>query len=1326
MGKQKMRKGIRTVAGICSMFILAFLFVLTDAEKAKAFSYKRVPGDDRCSLYSVTFEVGGKEYAGDGSLNYIPVAPDVDWKEYFKTFKITDYKVLVDDGCSHVEDHKSISACVGYGYGTEWLPFYTYKDDGNGGTNTNLDVEKDLSEGAYEVRFYLDDNKDAYIKIPFQKEFQISYELNGGSFPEGLVPKTRSAINRWYKLVSPVKSGSQFLGWKKKGQSDDSYQTGDHWDGTGEAPTYVACWDDGTEPIDISEINISISEDRFIFDEEEVTVRLPYISSADLYMEEGIHYFLSYRNNDKAATADSSNPPTVIIEGIGKYTGKVEKKFSISQFDDLYLPFYGDEDVEGNFLYLDVVKGKPLSSIDLSDARVYKNEDSSTPEVKGTFSWEKGDYVPDAQVGNVLKNDSEKGETNYNLVFTPDNQNIYSRKIFSEGVYITVKQGSIEDCQITFASGNQSYLYTGESIKPDVIVKDGETVLEKGKDYELSYAGYIKVAGSTDTYAPAVTIKGINSYIGTKKVTYTISMSPEPPVLTAVNETIKGKNDGSITGLKPDMEYRMARPSVGENTAAFTSVTDTEMTLPAGAYEVRYKAKGIYDPSPVTTVVIQQGRALTLTLPAEQTGYTLTATENQLSWQGTTTLTLTVAPGYTQTKDFALEANVNLVDNQDGTYTISGVTEDVTVTVKGIADVTPPTAKIDVGKSTSGEYSDTVEFNTFYKTSADVTITAEDVDSGSGIASIRYYVTDHAMTKEAVQALSEEVWKEYTSRFSLRENGRYVVYAKVADSAGNETIINAGGMVIYRDSEQSTKNISYTRTTKESVTARVSLNGNTIKGVSIKTEATQPVQLNKGSNYTLNETGDEITLDGNYLETLAAGDYMVLVSYHPLGLEYVQNPGEDGVDSNDAPVDTTVALKVEKAIVTITNISNQDKIYDTDVVKAPTYTYQGDADITVEYKSKDADDSTYTKEAPKDAGNYTVRISAPETDNYMCAFATNDFTIQQAESKVLEPPVAESIEEGQKLSTSTLSGGKMVDNAGNTVAGSFEWKDGDVTPAVEDSNTTKYTVVFRPQDKNYKEAEIQVELTVTAIPIATPTPTATSTVAPTATPIAIPTVAPTAIPTASPTVTAVPSPTASPVATATSTPTATPIIQPTSTPENKQDVTSLSAGTKIKDKEQKAHYVIREEKEGAVEIQYVAPVKKTAKVTIPKTVTLENGTVAKVTSIAPNAFKNNTTLQQITIADTVTTIGKNAFSGCKKLKKITIGKKVTTIGSNAFKNCKNIKTIVITSKKLKNLSKSAFKGITSKTTIKVPASMYKAYKKLLRKCGLKSSVKIKK
>ena len=539
MGKQKIRKGIQTVVCICSMFILAFLFVLTDAEKAKASSYEREPGQDQCSLYSVTFEIDGKEYVCDGSLRYITVDSKIKWKDYFKKLKITDYTVLVDDCCSHVKDHKSISACVGWregwGYETKWLPFYTYEDDGNEGKNTNTDVEKDLNDEIYNVRFYLDDDKNAYINIAFIKEYQISYELNGGSFPEGLdVPKTLLA-GGMRALVSPVKSGSQFLGWKKKGQSDEGYEKFASWDGTGEAPTYVAYWKDGTDPIDISGIDISISEDRLIFDEEEVTVRLSYISSDNFKLKEGTDYFLSYRNNDKAAAADSDNPPTVIIKGIGKYTGKVEKKFSISK-SHLYLPYYEDGYVAGNFLFLDIVKGKPLSSIDLSDARAYARKYCNC-EIKGTFSWEKGDYVPDAQEGDVLQNDSANGETTYNLIFTPDNQDIYSRTIFSKGVQIRVKKGNIADCSVTFASGQQTYSYTGADIKPGVIVKDGDVTLIEGQDYEVSYGGYKNAAGSTDTYAPTVIIKGIGEYLGTRKITYTIEKAT-PYIVTGPAATV--------------------------------------------------------------------------------------------------------------------------------------------------------------------------------------------------------------------------------------------------------------------------------------------------------------------------------------------------------------------------------------------------------------------------------------------------------------------------------------------------------------------------------------------------------------------------------------------------------------------------------------------------------------------------------------------------------------------------------------------------------------------------------------------------------------------
>ena len=69
--------------------------------------------------------------------------------------------------------------------------------------------------------------------------------------------------------------------------------------------------------------------------------------------------------------------------------------------------------------------------------------------------------------------------------------------------------------------------------------------------------------------------------------------------------------------------------------------------------------------------------------------------------------------------------------------------------------------------------------------------------------------------------------------------------------------------------------------------------------------------------------------------------------------------------------------------------------------------------------------------------------------------------------------------------------------------------------------------------------------------------------------------------------------------------------------------------------------------------------------------------------------------------------------------------KVTGIAKNAFKNCKYLKKITIKTKDLKSAGKNCFKGIHKKAVIKVPAAKKKAYKKLLKGKGQKSTVKIK-
>lgn len=151
-------------------------------------------------------------------------------------------------------------------------------------------------------------------------------------------------------------------------------------------------------------------------------------------------------------------------------------------------------------------------------------------------------------------------------------------------------------------------------------------------------------------------------------------------------------------------------------------------------------------------------------------------------------------------------------------------------------------------------------------------------------------------------------------------------------------------------------------------------------------------------------------------------------------------------------------------------------------------------------------------------------------------------------------------------------------------------------------------------------------------------------------------------------------------------------------------------------------YQITSLKSGKKEVSYLSSSKKTAKVTVPNTVT-SDGISYKVTAIADNAFAKNNKLTSIKISDNITKIGKSTFSGCSKLKKITVPKNVTEIGKNAFKDCKNLSQITFQGTKIKKIGQNAFKNVSKKAVIKVPKSKKAAYKKLLKKAGYNKSVK---
>ncbi len=67
----------------------------------------------------------------------------------------------------------------------------------------------------------------------------------------------------------------------------------------------------------------------------------------------------------------------------------------------------------------------------------------------------------------------------------------------------------------------------------------------------------------------------------------------------------------------------------------------------------------------------------------------------------------------------------------------------------------------------------------------------------------------------------------------------------------------------------------------------------------------------------------------------------------------------------------------------------------------------------------------------------------------------------------------------------------------------------------------------------------------------------------------------------------------------------------------------------------------------------------------------------KVSKIGSYAFKNCSSLERITIPDSVTTIGLNAFENCSSLESIEISDGVTSIGMGAFRGCSSLERIEI-------------------------------------------------
>ena len=291
-----------------------------------------------------------------------------------------------------------------------------------------------------------------------------------------------------------------------------------------------------------------------------------------------------------------------------------------------------------------------------------------------------------------------------------------------------------------------------------------------------------------------------------------------PTLVKAENETVDGKKDGKVTYTDtPALEYRLKRTR-GEWIPVAVPAGEESVTVEGLApetYEFRRPGDKNHFASSPETITIQPGPKLTVTLPSPQTGYTLTADKEALSWHDSVTLTLTLETGYYRTASLAVKAGDRVFTEDKGTYTLTDVEENLVITLEGVEkDEKAPSLALQnwiFGKGAFQGIASPKDWKNISTATAPYYVIStrgnyfavEAWDGETGLASVSYLLSRTALTREALeQAAWEPVPEESLNQAGPdREHmiqlglGEWYFYVKAVDKAGNVSYVGSDKLI---------------------------------------------------------------------------------------------------------------------------------------------------------------------------------------------------------------------------------------------------------------------------------------------------------------------------------------------------------------------------------------------------------------------------------------------------------------------------------------------------------------------------------------------------
>jgi hypothetical protein len=469
--------------------------------------------------------------------------------------------------------------------------------------------------------------------------------------------------------------------------------------------------------------------------------------------------------------------------------------------------------------------------------------------------------------------------------------------------------------------------------------------------------GSLEVKGITKTYPLEVT----DGTGGTGTKVHSANGIPQNTAVTAgayaaerqvtlvagtPNEGYKFESWTQIAGASVDAIPTTSTAVITMPTAEALEAADTPGVGSTSATPLVFRPNYTDGVAPVTAITPESGWL------AADGKVTLTATDADVTATGG--LGTVVATCYTvdggaekaYSGPFVLSALFDAENSPlaEGTHTIHYWSVDAADNIEEVKsatiglDKTAPTAQVSVRGISRLDFSVPSGFSHFYKASPGAPVVITDTDAHSGVAKVEYLLHDFSSgvaafaNEDAAIADTSANWTTVSSgsaSLTLTTPGKYIVYARVTDNAGNVRVANSAGIVIYSDGPV-TESASYTKTSPVGVSVGLGLASSANTVASVEKSGSVPAILTLGASNDYTLTSDGIAFTATYLNSLSAGSsHSFKVSYYPRGVAY-----NTSLPTSEEPATTTIVLTVTKAASTLSLAVSPDSppAYGTDNV----------------------------------------------------------------------------------------------------------------------------------------------------------------------------------------------------------------------------------------------------------------------------------------------------------------------------------------------------------------------------------------------------------